>query len=99
MKTSHTEIVGRSWSQISEARDVSRSGGEDLMRSKTVPKIPHSDYRVLVTAAALNQAKLRGSKTAETIDYAKGKSQVDQLLVERGLGVKIPNAQPGRVTR
>jgi hypothetical protein len=94
-----TEIIGRSWSSLREAQDVTRACGEDLLASKTIPKIPHSDYRVLVTAAAIQQAKLRGATAPETKDYATGKSTVDKMLVERGLGVRIPHAQPGRVTR
>jgi hypothetical protein len=102
--TGRREIVGRSWASRRDDRDVaqvedSRAGGDDLMASKTVPRIPHSDYRVLATAAAVQHARLRGSSTVETRDHAAGKDLVDKLLVERGLGVRIPHARPGRVTR
>jgi hypothetical protein len=104
VKTGRTEIVGRSWSSRRDARDVAAAGGSaacglDLLRNKTITKIPHGDYRVLVTAAALGQAKLRGAKDTNTSDYAIGKSKVDKLLVDRDLGVSVPCARPGRVTR
>jgi hypothetical protein len=69
------------------------------MASKTIPRIPHGDYRVLVTAAAMQQAKLRGGSSVETRDHAAGKAVVDKMLVEKGLGVQIPCSTPGRVTR
>lgn len=94
------EIVGRSWSSKREARDVARaSGSPNVLSSKTVPRIPHGDYRVLVTAAAMRQAKLRGGSSVETRDHAAGKAAVDKMLVEKGLGVQIPCSTPGRVTR
>jgi len=98
MKTGRAEIIGRSWSSKHDAQDIARAGG-DVLDFKTVPKIPNSDYRVLVTAAAIQQAKLRGGHSVETRDHAAGKATVDKMLVEKGLGVQIPCSGPGRVTR
>ena len=68
--------------------------GSPTLMTKTLPGIPHEQYRVLVMAAAL---KL--SKDPTTKDFALAKSQVDKMLVARGIGVVIPNAKPPRVTR
>ena len=77
-------------------------GSKTLERSilgKTLPGIPHEDYRVLVTAAALKLARARGTQTPGTLDYARAKATVDAALVARGIGIVIPKARPGRVTR
>ena len=66
---------------------------------RTLSSIPHEDYRTLATAAALKMAKARGANTPSTLDHAKGKALVDKALVARGLGVVVPGAKPGRVTR
>lgn len=68
--------------------------GSPTLMTKTLPGIPHEQYRVLVMTAAL-----RLSKQPTTRDYAIAKSQVDKLLVARGLGVIIPSARPSRITR
>ena len=77
-------------------------GSKTLERSilgKTLPGIPHEDYRVLVTTAALKLARARGTQTPGTLDYARAKATVDAALVARGIGIVIPKARPGRVTR
>ena len=67
--------------------------------SRVMPGIPHEDYRVLAVKAANTIAKASGRSTPSTADYASGKAAVDKMLVDRGVGVAIPGAQPGRVTR
>lgn len=87
-----------------EAVELGRSCGAEklaLERSilgKTLPGIPHEDYRMLVTAATLRRAGARGAAPT-TLDHAKAKAAVDAALVARGIGIVIPSAQPGRVTR
>jgi len=84
-----------------EDRELARSCGAEQeaferqsLMAKTLPGIPHTQYRVLVMGAAL---KLSSNPT--TRHFAIAKSQVDKMLVARGLGVIIPNAKPPRVTR
>jgi hypothetical protein len=67
--------------------------GQTLM-TRTLPGIPHEDYRVLVMTTAF-----RRSSRPTTRDLALAKAQVDKMLVDRGLGVVIPHSKPGRVTR
>ena len=67
----------------------------DAARAQPDPGIPHEDYRLLVTAAAM---KLSNGKPT-TRHYASAKSLVDRSLVSRGVGIVIPSAKPGRVTR
>lgn len=86
-----------SWGSRKEAREVSDAG--DVLGLRVLPSIPHVDYRVLVTTAAQGAAKSRGANAASTLDFANAKSKVDKLLLDRGLGVAIPAARPGRVTR
>ena len=59
----------------------------------TVPGIPHADYRVLVMRAV---GKL--SQNPTTKDYAIAKALVDRELGQRGIGIVIPAARPGRRT-
>jgi hypothetical protein len=70
-----------------------RLSGDDLM-ARTLPGIPHEDYRVLVMRTALKLASKPSTK-----DFARAKALVDKQLVDQGVGVVIPHAQPGRVTR
>jgi hypothetical protein len=63
--------------------------------SRTLPGIPHEDYRLLVTAAAMKLS----NNNPSTKHYATAKSLVDKSLVKRGVGIVIPSAKPGRVTR
>ena len=77
------------------ARQISSGIGDDSLMSRTLPGIPHEDYRLLVTAAAM---KLSNGKPT-TKHYASAKSLVDRSLVSRGVGIVIPSAKPGRVTR
>ena len=82
-----------------EARELAASCGAEeaaLMR-RTLNGIPHSDYRVLVVAAARKLAK--DPKNPTTKDFVVAKTQIDNELVARGLSVIIPRARPGRVTR
>ena len=92
------EISGSSWGSRREQHDLSQSGEETILQ-KTLPGIPHQDYRVLVMKATGALAKCSGREIPNTADFAQGKAQVDKMLVDRGLGVAIPGAQPGRVTR
>jgi hypothetical protein len=92
------EITGSSWGSRRDARELVQAGEEPIM-TRVVPGIPHSDYRVLVVKAASALAKTQGRVTPSTADYARGKAKVDQMLVDRGVGVAIPGARPGRVTR
>jgi hypothetical protein len=70
-----------------------RLNGDALM-TRTLPGIPHEDYRLMIMKMA------RKISTAPTTkDFALAKAQVDKQLVDRGLGVVIPHAKPGRVTR
>jgi len=89
-----------------EEMELARSCGAEtdaFFRSslgrRTLTSVPHSDYRALATAAAYKIAQTRGAKSPNTLDHAKGKAAVDKLLVARGLGVTVPGAAPGRVTR
>ena len=70
-------------------------GSDASLMSRTLPGIPHEDYRLLVTAAAM---RLSNGKPT-TKHYAGAKSLVDRSLVNRGIGIVIPSAKPGRVTR
>ena len=88
------EIVGRSTGSKEEARILS-CGDDSSLMSRTLPGIPHEDYRLLITAAAM---KLSNGKPS-TKHYANAKSLVDKSLVNRGIGIVIPSAKPGRVTR
>lgn len=99
--TKNIEIRGRSRGGREEAYELSRSCGaeeeaflREALGQRVLPGIPHSDYRVLVTKAAL-----RRSPRPTTRDYAQAKAEVDEMLTSRGLGIVIPNARPGRVTR
>lgn len=92
-----TEIMGSSWGERADALEMSSSG--EAVFDNVRPAITHGDYRVLVTTAALRSASGRGKKTPATRDYALAKQAVDKLLLERGLGIKIPSARPGRVTK
>jgi hypothetical protein len=66
---------------------------------RTLTAVPHTDYRTLATAAAFKLARKRGASSPSTLDHAKAKAAVDRALVARGLGVVVPGAAPGRVTR
>jgi hypothetical protein len=101
MRTSRTEVLGPSRGGREEARELARSCGAEeeafvrvSLGRRLLPGIPHLDYRVLVTSAAL-----RRSPRPTTKDYALAKAGVDDLLADRGLGVIVPSARPGRVTR
>ena len=89
-----TEIRGRSRGSLEDRRVLS-CGDDTSILNRTVTGIPHTDYRVLVTAAAL---KLSNGKPT-TKHYAVAKKIVDRSLVSRGVGIVIPHAKPGRVTR
>jgi hypothetical protein len=89
-----------------EEVELARSSGVEadaFFRSslgrRTLSAVPHTDYRTMAAAAAYKLAGLRGESTPNTLDHAKGKALVDRALVARGLGVVVPGAQPGRVTR
>ena len=88
------EIMGRSRGAREEARVLS-CGDDTSLMSRTLPGIPHQDYRLLITAAAM---KLSNGKPS-TRHYANAKSLVDKSLVSRGIGIVIPRAKPGRITR
>ena len=77
------------------ARRTSSGVGDASLMTRTLPGIPHEDYRLLVTAAAM---RLSNGKPT-TKHYAGAKSLVDRSLVNRGIGIVIPSAKPGRVTR
>ena len=87
------EIMGTSKGSREESRIL--SCGDDMVMTKVLPGIPHEDYRVLVTAAAM---RLSNGQPA-TKHYAVAKKVVDRSLVNRGIGIVIPSAKPGRVTR
>jgi hypothetical protein len=61
--------------------------------ARTLPGIPHSEYRVLVMRQV---AKLSPKPT--TKDFAVAKAIVDFDLKRQGLGIVIPAARPGRRT-
>ena len=92
------EIMGASWGSRREDRELVQTGEEPIM-TRVIPGIPHSDYRVLVVKAANTLAAGQGRNTPDTVDYARGKAKIDQMLVSQGVGVAIPGARPGRVTR
>jgi len=92
------EISGASWGSRRDDRELVQTGEEPIM-TRVIPGIPHEDYRVLVMKATSAVAKGQGRKTPITADFASGKSKVDKMLVDRGVGVAIPGARPGRVTR
>jgi len=77
------------------ARQISSGIGDNSLMSRTLPGIPHEDYRLLVTAAAMRLS----NNQPTTRHYASAKSIVDKSLVRRGIGIVIPSAKPGRVTR
>lgn len=90
-----TEIMG-SCHCGEEELELARSCGAEAMSflGRTLPGIPHEDYRVLVMTAALAK-----NKQPSTRDFAVAKARVDKVLVDRGIGISIPAARPGRVTR
>jgi hypothetical protein len=92
------EIAGSSWGSRRDDRDLVQTGEEPIM-TRVVPGVPHEDYRVLVMRASSIVAEGRGRRIPSTADYARGKAKVDKMLVDRGVGVAIPGARPGRVTR
>jgi len=97
-----TEIMGPSFGERRERRDVSRAcgaGESEKIFGRVLPAIGHQDYRVLVTRGAVDLASSSGRRTPATRDFARAKLAVDRALVDRGLGIKIPGARPGRVTR
>jgi hypothetical protein len=90
-----TEIEGMAMAG-EEARELARSCGaeaEAFLR-KSLPGIPHADYRLLVMREAL-----KAGRSPTTKDYAKAQANVDDALAARGIGIVIPAARPGRVTR
>ena len=86
--------MGRSRGADEESRILS-CGDDSALMSRTLPGIPHEDYRLLVTAAAMRLS----NNNPTTKHYASAKSLVDRSLVKRGIGIVIPSAKPGRVTR
>jgi hypothetical protein len=95
------EIMGDCRCGSEEERELALSCGaeESSFMGRILPGIPHEDYRVLVTIAALKKARAQGQKAPSTKDFASAKMRVDNLLVDRGIGISIPSARPGRVTR
>jgi hypothetical protein len=92
------EISGTSWGSRRDDSDLVQTGEEPIM-TRVMPGIPHEDYRVLVMRATTTAAQSSGRGTPSTADFANGKARVDKMLVDRGVGVAIPGAKPGRVTR
>jgi len=92
------EISGSSWGSRRDDRELVQAGDEPIFQ-RTMPGIPHGQYRVLVMKAAGTLARGNGRGAPSTSDFARGKAQVDKMLVDRGVGVAIPGAAPGRVTR
>ena len=90
-----TEILG-SCRCGEEDLELARSCGAEAMSflGRVLPGIPHEDYRVLVMTAALSK-----KKNPTTREFAQAKARVDRVLVDKGLGISIPAARPGRVTR
>jgi hypothetical protein len=79
-----------------EELELARSCGAEAISllGRVMPGIPHEDYRVLVMKTALSK-----SLTPSTKDFAIAKARVDRVLVDKGIGISIPAARPGRVTR
>jgi N-acyl-D-aspartate/D-glutamate deacylase len=90
-----TEIMG-SCHCGEEDLELARSCGAEAMSflGRVMPGIPHEDYRVLVMTTALKK-----NRNPTTKDFALAKARVDRVLVDKGLGISIPAARPGRVTR
>lgn len=91
------EIVGASLGSLAEK--ATETSGDESVFDRVKPAVTHGDYRTAVTRAALKLAGARQSTSPTTLDYARAKSAVDKTLVARGLGIRIPHARPGRVTR
>lgn len=79
-----------------EERELAASCGDAgiTFLRKTIPGIPHEDYRVLVL-----QKALKANPRPTTKDFARAQLEVDRALSKSGLGIVIPGARPGRVTR
>jgi hypothetical protein len=90
-----TEIMG-SCHCGEEDLELARSCGAEALSflGRVLPGIPHEDYRVLVMTTALKK-----TRNPTTKDFALAKARVDRVLVDKGLGISIPAARPGRVTR
>ena len=90
-----SEILGWNRKSTEEERELAASCGaeEEALMRRTLPGIPHEQYRVLIMREV---AKV---KNPTTKDYAVAKSKVDRALVEQNMGIIIPAARPGRVTR
>jgi len=90
-----TEIMG-SCHCGEEDLELARSCGAEARSflGRVMPGIPHEDYRVLVMTTALKK-----NRNPTTKDFALAKARVDRVLVDKGLGISIPAARPGRVTR
>jgi hypothetical protein len=90
-----TEIMG-SCHCGEEDLELARSCGAEAMSflGRVMPGIPHEDYRVLVMTTALKK-----NRNPTTKDFALAKARVDRVLVDKGLGISIPAARTGRVTR
>jgi hypothetical protein len=86
-------MLGHSKSEEERAYDAECGDALGVL-DRSQPGIPHQEYRVLVMREAL---KL--SKSPSTKQYAAAKALVDRDLADKGVGIIIPAAKPGRVTR
>jgi hypothetical protein len=86
-------VLGHSRSEEELALDA-ECGASLGVLDRTQAGMPHQAYRVLVMREAL---KL--SKSPTTKQYAAAKAMVDRDLANKGIGIIIPAARPGRVTR
>lgn len=90
-----TEIMGGCRCGEEEIELARSCGAEAIsLLGRVMPGIPHEDYRVLVMKTALAK-----NSQPTTKDFAVAKARVDRVLVDKGIGISIPAARPGRVTR
>jgi hypothetical protein len=73
--------------------DVALGDACGAVLDRTVPGIPHADYRVLVMRTVM-----KFSSNPSTKDFAVAKAMVDRELKQKGIGIIIPAARPGRRT-
>ena len=89
-----SEILGKAHRPSEEERALDEECGSSIgVLGKSLPGIPHQDYRVLVM-----QEVLKRSSHPTTKDYALAKIKVDKALENQGIGIIIPAARPGRRT-
>lgn len=61
--------------------------------------IPDERYRAAVYRGAVRSAKMSGRRSPTTKDFFRSKTNVDRVMSESGISVRLPGARRARVTR